>query len=99
MAPTPVGSVWRYRNPVPGGAGHPFKNIRPKPTYIFSTKSLSFGKLPDCRHAAKHPRWSPDEASDIMGGENTIPGRVRFIHPPGDRDSAEVQQTPVLMPS
>jgi hypothetical protein len=22
-----------------------------------------------------------------MGGENTIPGRVGFIHPPGDRDS------------
>ena len=87
MAPPANGFVWCCHRPVTGGAGHPFKNIRLEPPNVFSAESLSSRKLPDCRHAAKHPRRPPDEASDIMCGENAIPGRVGFIHPPGDRDS------------
>jgi hypothetical protein len=67
--------------------GHPLKNIGLEPTNTFAAKSLFSRKLTDDRHAAKHPRWSPDEPSDIMGGENLIPCRIGFIYPPGYRDS------------
>jgi hypothetical protein len=87
MAPIALGLIWRCRNSVPGGAGHPFKNIRLEPTDVFPSESLSSRKLPDCHHAAKHPWRPPDKTSDIMGCENLIPCRVGFIHPPGDRDS------------
>ena len=87
MAPPANGFVWCCHRPVTGGAGHPFKNIRLEPPNVLSTESLSSRKLPDCCHATKHPRRAPDKASDIMGGENTIPGRVGFIHPPRDRDA------------
>src|SRR5580658_7111597 len=76
----------RCRYPGSGAAGHPVKNIRLEPPNVLSAESLPFRKSPDGRHAAKHPRRSPNEPSNIMGGQNTIPGRVGFIHPPGDRD-------------
>jgi hypothetical protein len=53
---------------------HPLKYIRLEPTNVLSAESLSFWKLPDSRHAAKHPWRPPDQVSDVMGGENTIPG-------------------------
>src|ERR1022692_1337469 len=68
-------------------ACYPLKNIGLEPTNFFAAKSLFSRKLTDDRHAAKHPRWSPEEPGDIMGGENLIPCRIGFIHPPGDRDS------------
>jgi hypothetical protein len=75
------------RDPGLRSAGHPFKNIRLEPTNGFSSESPFSRELPDSRDAAKYPRRPPDEASHIMGGENTIPDWVGLIHPPGDRDS------------
>ena len=77
----------RCRRPETGAAGHPLKNVRLEPPNFLAAESLFSRKLPDRRHAAKHPWRSPDEPSDIVGGENLIPCRVGFIHPPGDRDS------------
>jgi len=48
-APTTIGFIWRCRNPVPGGAGHPVKNVRLQPPNLFSAESLFFGKLPKRR--------------------------------------------------
>jgi len=54
--------------------GRPAQYIGSQPTDPFAVKLLFSRKLANCRHAAKHPRRPPDEASDIMGNENTIPG-------------------------
>jgi hypothetical protein len=66
------------------GARHPFKDVCPEPPNVPSTKLLFSRKLPNCGHGAEHPGRSPDEPGYIMGGENMIPIRVRFVHPPGD---------------
>jgi hypothetical protein len=65
----------------------PIQYIGSQPAYFSALKSLFPGKLPNCGHAAKRPRWTPDEPSDIMSGENLIPRRVGFIYPPGDGNS------------
>ena len=83
----PDGFVRRFRGPVWVRSGHPFKNVRLEPTNVFAAESLSLRKLPDCRHAAEDPGGPTDQPSDIMGGENLIPGRVGLIDPPGDRDA------------
>jgi hypothetical protein len=48
-----------------GAAVYPLKDVRLKPTYAFAAKSLFSRKLSDCGHAAKRPRRSPDEPTQL----------------------------------